>query len=148
MVLMLCALVFIFPSGSSALLGRPRCGLPIWLSLLAIFNTLFWVYVSSFRRENGQNTNILVAADGYEARKALILKELLLYFFSHFLRTYSNRSVNDANGAPTGLTCLRVFVLSANVIGAWGSTNHRRYVQKATDVRVTGTLNEVSLVLI
>ena len=28
-VLMLCALVFIFTSGSSALLGRPRCGLSI-----------------------------------------------------------------------------------------------------------------------
>ena len=28
-VLMLCAPVFIFTSGSSALLGRPRCGLPI-----------------------------------------------------------------------------------------------------------------------
>ena len=37
--------MFIFTSGSSALLGRPRCGLSIWLSLLAIFNTLFWVYV-------------------------------------------------------------------------------------------------------
>ena len=42
-VLMLCAPVFIFTFGSSALLGRPRCGLSIWQSLLAIFNTLFWV---------------------------------------------------------------------------------------------------------
>ena len=42
---MLCAPVFIFTAGSSALLGRPRCSLSIWLSLLAIFNTLFWVYV-------------------------------------------------------------------------------------------------------
>ena len=40
-VLMLCTSVFIFTSGSSALLGRPRCGLSIWLSLLATFNTLF-----------------------------------------------------------------------------------------------------------
>ena len=43
-VLMLCAPVSIFTSGSSALLGRPRCGLSIWLSLLAIFNTLFWFF--------------------------------------------------------------------------------------------------------
>ena len=43
-MLMLCTPVFIFTSGSSALLGRPSCGLSIWLSLLAIFNTLFWVY--------------------------------------------------------------------------------------------------------
>ena len=47
-VLMVCTPVFIFTSGSSALLGRPRCGLSIWLSLFAIFNTLFW-----------QNTKIL-----------------------------------------------------------------------------------------
>ena len=41
---MLCAPVFIFTSDSSALLGRPRYGLSIRLSLLAIFNTLFWDY--------------------------------------------------------------------------------------------------------
>ena len=50
-VLMLCAPVFIFTSGFSALLGRPRCGLLIWLSLLAIFNTLFWVYVNFFQEK-------------------------------------------------------------------------------------------------
>ena len=36
-VLMLCAPVFIFTSGSSALLGCPHCGLSIWLSLCTIF---------------------------------------------------------------------------------------------------------------
>ena len=36
-VLMLCTPVFIFTSGSSLLVGRPRCGLFIWLSLLVIF---------------------------------------------------------------------------------------------------------------
>ena len=45
-VLMLCAPVSIFISGSSALLGRPCCGLSIWLSLLSIFSTLFWVYAN------------------------------------------------------------------------------------------------------
>ena len=40
--------MFIFPSGSSALLGRPCCDLFIWLSLLAIFNTLFWVLMPLF----------------------------------------------------------------------------------------------------
>ena len=50
-VLMLCAPVFIFTSGSSALLGRPRCGLSIWLSLLAILNTLFWVYANLFHEK-------------------------------------------------------------------------------------------------
>ena len=48
---MLCAPVFIFTSGSSALLGCPSCGLLIGLSLLAIFNTLFWVYVNLFREK-------------------------------------------------------------------------------------------------
>ena len=43
--------VFIFTSGSSALFGRPRCGLSIWLSLLTIFNTLFWVYANFFHEE-------------------------------------------------------------------------------------------------
>ena len=47
-VLMLCAPVFIFTSSSSALSGRPRCGLLIWLSLLATFSTLFWVYAVYF----------------------------------------------------------------------------------------------------
>ena len=37
-VLMLCAPVFIFTSDSSALLGRPRCGLLIWLLLLECFH--------------------------------------------------------------------------------------------------------------
>ena len=50
-VLMLCAPVFIFISGGSALLGHPRCGLSIWLSLLAISNTLFWVYAIFSREE-------------------------------------------------------------------------------------------------
>ena len=49
-VLMLCTPVFIFTSSSSALLGRPRCGLSIWLSLL-IFNTLFWVYANIFHKK-------------------------------------------------------------------------------------------------
>ena len=50
-VLMLCVPVFIFTSGSSALLGRPHCGLSIWLSLLAILNTLFWVYANLFHEK-------------------------------------------------------------------------------------------------
>ena len=40
LLLMLCAPVFIFISSNSALLGCPRCGLSVWLSLLAIFNAL------------------------------------------------------------------------------------------------------------
>ena len=50
-VLMPCAPVFIFTSGSPALLGRPHCSLAIWLLLLAIFNTLFWVYVNLFHEK-------------------------------------------------------------------------------------------------
>ena len=59
-VLMLCTPVFIhvFTSCSSALLGCRHCGLSIWLSLLAIFSTLFWVYVKFFSQENGQNTQV------------------------------------------------------------------------------------------
>ena len=53
--------VFIFTSSSSALLGRPRCALSIWLSLLAVFNTLFWVYANLFvftrKRTKHENTS-------------------------------------------------------------------------------------------
>ena len=37
----------------------PTLWLSIWLSLLGIFNTLFWVYANLFSWENGQNTRIL-----------------------------------------------------------------------------------------
>ena len=40
-LLMLCAPVFIFTSGSSFRLGRTHCGFSIWLSLFAIFTTLY-----------------------------------------------------------------------------------------------------------
>ena len=56
-VLVLCAPVFIFTSSSSALLGCPGCGLSVWLSLLAIFNTLFWVYVNFFKRKRTKHKN-------------------------------------------------------------------------------------------
>ena len=44
---MLCVPVFIFTSGSSALLWCPR----LWLSLLAIFNTLSWVNANFFHEK-------------------------------------------------------------------------------------------------
>ena len=63
---MLCAPVFIFTSGSSTLFGLTRCGLSVWLSLLAIFNAIFWASFNAFflsfffflffSRENVQNT--------------------------------------------------------------------------------------------
>ena len=49
--------MFIFTSGRSALLGRPRSGLSIWLSLPAIFNTLFWVYIIFFTRKRTKHEN-------------------------------------------------------------------------------------------
>ena len=51
--------LYLFKSGSSALIGHPGCGLYIWLSLLTILNTLFWVYANYFSWENGQNMKIL-----------------------------------------------------------------------------------------
>ena len=65
----LCAPVFIFTSGSSALLGRPRCCLSIWLSLLAIFNIPFWVYVNLFHEKTDKTRKYV--------RKALILRASL-----------------------------------------------------------------------
>ena len=59
-VLMLCTPVFIFTSRSSALLGHPRCGLWIWVLLLALFNFIHFsefmpIY---FSLENGQKMKI------------------------------------------------------------------------------------------
>ena len=54
-VLMLCVPEFMLTSGSSAPLGRPRCGLSIRLSLLVMFNRVCQL----FSGENGQNTKIL-----------------------------------------------------------------------------------------
>ena len=78
-----CAPIFIFTSGSSALFGCPCCGLSIWLSLLAIFNTqLFWVYANFFHEKTDKTRGYSksagytkIAADGYQARKALILPD-------------------------------------------------------------------------
>ena len=53
-LLMLCAPVFIFTSGTSSLLGHPRCGVSIWLSLLAIFDKLFWVYADLFHEKTNK----------------------------------------------------------------------------------------------
>ena len=65
----LCAPVFIFTSVSSALLVRPRCCLSIWLSLLAIFNIPFWVYVNLFHEKTDKTRKYV--------RKALILRASL-----------------------------------------------------------------------
>ena len=55
----LCTWLFIFTSGSWALLGRLRCVLSIWLSLLTIFKYTFLSLCQLFSRENGQNMKIL-----------------------------------------------------------------------------------------
>ena len=52
-VLELCAAVFTFTSGSSALLGRPRCGLSI--CHYVPYSIHFWVYANFFHEKNGQN---------------------------------------------------------------------------------------------
>ena len=46
--------MFIFTSSISALLGHTRCGLSISLLLLAILNTLFWVYANFFHKKTGK----------------------------------------------------------------------------------------------
>ena len=61
-VLMLWAPAFLFTLGSSALLERPRCGLWIWLSLLAIFNPLFWVYANCFHEKTDKTRKYLKSA--------------------------------------------------------------------------------------
>ena len=88
-VLMLCMHVFIFTSGSSALLGCPHCGLLIWLSLFARFNTFSEFMPKKYSRKKDRTrkylkcTNIVWYKNDlwwlprWQVCKALILRELL-----------------------------------------------------------------------
>ena len=67
-VLMLCAPVFIFTSGSSALLGRPRCGYRSDCHYLP-YSIHFSEFMSICSRENGQNTKILEVCHSRMIRK-------------------------------------------------------------------------------
>ena len=58
-VSMLCMPMFIFTSGSSAILGCPFCGLSIWLSLLHI---VFWVNVNCFQEKTEKTRKFLKAS--------------------------------------------------------------------------------------
>ena len=82
---MFCAPVYTFISGSSALLGGPRCGLLI--SRYLPYSTQFSEFTSIFvrrKRTKHENTgppflydNKMATVNGYWARKALILREPL-----------------------------------------------------------------------
>ena len=89
---MLCAPVFLFTSDSSALLGRPRCGLSIWLSLLAIFNTLFWLYVNFFFHEKTDKTRKYSKSD------------ILVWYENDHRRLQGAQSIN------TERACLQIFL--------------------------------------
>ena len=70
---MLFAPVFIFTyhmAASSALLGHPHCGLLNWLLLLAIFNTLFWVYVIFFHKKTDKTRKYLKSTISYDMQIA------------------------------------------------------------------------------
>ena len=74
--------MFIFTSGRSALLGCPRCGIWIWLSLLA--NTFFWVYVTFFhektdkRRKHPKSAIFVWGREGGRERE----REIVLFRFT------------------------------------------------------------------
>ena len=67
---MLCTPVFMFTSSSSALLGRLCCGLSIWLSLLAIFKTLFWVYANCFHEKTDKTRKYSSPPFSYDTKRA------------------------------------------------------------------------------
>ena len=84
----LCTPVFIFTSGSSALLGHLHCGLLIWMFPFATFNTLYSLYLGDFffwrkwiKHDNTQRPSFSYdtkyGPDGYQACKALILRASL-----------------------------------------------------------------------
>ena len=72
---MLCVPVFIFTPGSSALLGRPRCGLSIWLSLLS-YSTHFSEFMPFFYEKPDEvrkysKSTIFVWYENYGRRRSL-----------------------------------------------------------------------------
>ena len=82
----LCACVYIYTSGNSAIVGHPRCGLLIWLSLQMYLP--YSIHFSEFmptlfygKMDKTQNTPFMyhtkMAADGYLVCKALVLGEPL-----------------------------------------------------------------------
>ena len=84
-VLLLWAPVFIFTSGSSALLGRPRCGLSVRLLLLSIFNTLFGIYVNVFHEKTDKTrkyskAETKMAADGLSGAQSINTERASNYF--------------------------------------------------------------------
>ena len=110
-VLMLCTSVFIFTSGSSALLGRPRCGLSIWLSILAIFNTLSWVYAIFFSWENTKTlgTTIFVQYE-YVCRRLQDVQSINSERVSsrlHWTRTWANTNSQESETICWGHTCAK-----------------------------------------
>ena len=68
---MLCTPLFRFTYSSSALLGRPRCGLSIWLWIFAIFNLPYsnCVYAKNFHEKTDKTWKYL---KWYKNKKYLI----------------------------------------------------------------------------
>ena len=93
------ACVYIYIRQLSSL-GCQRCGLWIWLSLLAIFNTLFWVYADSFfTTENGQNTKILevdvsTGAQSINTERASWSESPLFHISSHSKAFFSSSYIS------------------------------------------------------
>ena len=98
-LLMLCAPVFIFTSGNSALLGRPRCGLSIWLALLVIFNTLFWVYANLFHEKTDKTREYSKSA-------------IFVWYENGRRRLLGAQSINSFGPAPC---CLTVLLVKASI---------------------------------
>ena len=104
-------------------LRAPRCGLSIWLSSLARFNTLLSL-CQLFSRENGQNTKILEVRHFRmirkwpltvtEARKALILREswqerIFLIKLSYSVPSYIQRYCLHPTAGDCGCVLPKLF---------------------------------------
>ena len=58
-------------------LAHPRCGLSIWLSLLAIFNTLFWVYANFVHEKMDKTQIIKVRIQKLLGKQSILMRGLL-----------------------------------------------------------------------
>ena len=89
--------MFMFISSSSAPVGCPSCGLAdivVWLSLLAIFNTLFGVYQDSKLKkiysrhlptsyENLVTSSQILVAKHTQFTKVLLINKMVWFYYSN-----------------------------------------------------------------
>ena len=100
---MLCTPVFIFKSGSSALLGRPHCGLSSWLSLLAITQCTFLSLYHFRKQTKHEKTPQFSYHAWYKNSRCQLLG--MLKAGSHVRRKHKRKDVHTSEISISTRTC-------------------------------------------